>query len=265
MRFAIVLMLAVSLVLSVAAGAASAYDDKAEIISLAGEVSVLPSGKSEWIKAGVGMVLRRGDEIKTGSGSSCDIAFDKEGDNVVSVLMDSDVAILLDKNEKIELVNASIYAKVKSLPSGSTFEVRSPTAVCGARGTGFGVKGDQDSTEATAYQKGIFARNNSGEEKNIGEGFMRKVDKAGRISDLISVKLEKMQSFGNWSRSIGKVINSYKKSHSKKMDRFSGRAEKIIERTEQVVEKEDERNIEKREDRIDSSSGGQETGYHTKS
>ncbi|MCK4463321.1 MAG: hypothetical protein KAU58_03315, partial [Candidatus Omnitrophica bacterium] len=169
-----------------------AYPDKAEIISIKGDVKVLPEGNVDWIKAGIGMALRGGDRLKTGPNSECNLVFDKRRKNSVGILENSDVIILLKEKEKIEIIEASLYAKLLDIPIGSEFEVKTPTAVCGARGTGLGVKGDKDNTEAGAYKNDIYVRNEAGEEKGIKEGFKRNIDKFGKISKEMAARAEDM-------------------------------------------------------------------------
>ena len=79
-----------------------AFGGRVEIIALSGDVEILPAGKTDWVSAGVTMVLRRGDRIKTGRASSCNLAFDRRARNVVGINESSDVVILLKGREKIE-------------------------------------------------------------------------------------------------------------------------------------------------------------------
>ena len=61
-----------------------AYENKVKIISSKGDVSVLPRRETDWIAAGIGMTLRKGDRVKTGFDSECSIIFDRKGEAIES-------------------------------------------------------------------------------------------------------------------------------------------------------------------------------------
>ncbi len=224
-----------------------AYPDKAEIISIEGDVRVLPRGWIDWIEADIGMALRGGDRLKTGPNAECSLAFDKKRKNSVGILENSDVIILLKEKEKIEIIEASIYAKLLGLPIGSEFEIKTPTAVCGARGTGLGVKGDKDNTEASAYKNDIYVINEAGEEKGIKQGFKRNIDKFGRISKEIAARAEDIEKFNSWSSGVDRISKSRARSRSTRRELLIGDIEKSVEKTEQIVEKKGEKAVETRE------------------
>ena len=236
------LMLSVALILSIS----FAYSDKAEIISIEGDVRVLPKGWIDWIKADIGMSLRKGDRLKTGPDSECNLVFDRRRKNSVGILENSDVIILLKDKEKIEIIDASIYARLLDIPIGSEFEIKTPTAVCGARGTGLGVKGDKESTEASAYKNDIYVTNEAGEKKGIKQGFKRNIDKFGRISKEIIARAEDMEKFNSWSSGADRISKSRARSRTTKRELVINNIEKSVEKAEQIVEKQTEKAIEMR-------------------
>lgn len=239
-----------------------AYNDKAEIISVKGDVKILARGKAEWIKAEISMILREGDRLKTGRDSSCDLAFDRKGKNSVGILENSDVIILLRKNEKIEIVDAIIYATLSNIPKGSSFEFKTPTAVCGARGTGLGIKSNKDNTEASAYKNDIFVKNSAGAEKNIKQGFKRNIDKSGKISEELLAKLEEMEKFNSWMGNLDKILKSESRSESARRENVTGNIVKGIEKTEEMSEKSDEKAIGARDvTNVETRKNGGGTGY----
>ncbi len=248
--FKIILFLMLSLALISAIS--FAYPDKAEIISIKGDVKVLPEGSVDWIKAGIGMALRKGDRLKTGPDSQCNLVFDRKRKNSVGILENSDVIILLKEKEKIEIIEASIYAKLLGIPIGSEFEIKTPTAVCGARGTGLGVKGDKESTEASAYKNAIYVKNEAGEEKGIKQGFKRNIDKFGRISKEIAARAEDMEKFNSWSSRADRISKSRVRSRTTRRELLIRDIEKSVEKTEQIVEKRSEKVVEAR-DKISGS------------
>jgi len=222
-----------------------AYQNKVEMVSVNGAVKILPKGKAEWINAGIGMVLRQGDKIKTGPGSGCSLFFDKNGNNAVGIDENSEVIVILEKDEKIEIIDASIYMMLTAIPKNSKFEIKTPTAVCGARGTGMGVKGNKENTEAAAYKSTIYVKNAKGEELTVKEGFKRNIDKLGKISDEIIARAEEISRFNSWRDDVDKITKGELRSESKRKELISENIEKLVDKTEEIVEKTDEKVTEK--------------------
>ena len=163
-----------------------------------GDVTIFSSDIKKWQKGASGMMLKKGDRIKTGADSSCDLLFDGKTENVVGILENSEIVLILGKNEKVEIIDAHLFARLSDIPAGSTFEIKTPIAACGARGTGFSVKGDKSTMEATAYENDIFLRNKSGQESNISEGFARTMDQAGQISEALKAEPKSVAKFDSW-------------------------------------------------------------------
>jgi|GEM_PF-2660315 len=243
-------------------------ENSVNIISIQGDVKVLPDGKSDWIKAGLTMVLRKGDRIRTGSESECVIGFDRENRNVVGVRENSDVVMLLSSEQQIELIDARIFARLSAIPKGTKFEIKTPTAICGARGTGLGVDGNNAGTRATAFQNSIYLGNGGGDQEDIGEGFSRFVDSQGNISEEMEADGGTRDRFNAWSRNIDNLISLQGGQNTNKMDNLSQRSERIADMTDAVAEKEDDKKIDAREERgtetREDSGGGTGGGTYTK-
>ncbi len=174
-------------------------DTLIKVLASFGQVTVLPKdSKTNWTNVSAGMFLKKGDTIKTGPLASCDIAFDGDAKNVVGILENSDVAIVLDGQEKLSTMDAHIYARLSAIPHGSSFEIKTPQAVCGARGTGFGMKSRDKVTEALAFEDNISVRNTYGNEENIEQGFLRKIDDGGNISEALEVSSLDTAEFQAW-------------------------------------------------------------------
>lgn len=127
----------------------SKSEDTVKIFNVSGEVTILASAAKDWVKATDNMDLFSGDTVKTGSNSSAEIAFDEKNMNIVKISPQSHVVIKLFKNEKIELLDGTLFSSIKNLPEGSNFEVRTPMATCGVRGTEFMVSNDKEKTLTT--------------------------------------------------------------------------------------------------------------------
>lgn len=107
-----------------------------------GEVLLQEAEKTLWQSAEEGTFLFEGDKIQTREDSSAEITFDYE-----SIVELSENSLLEIKNLKIKEDNSEesvlkleigrVLAEVEKLPVGSRFEIHTPTAVVGVRGTQF--------------------------------------------------------------------------------------------------------------------------------
>ncbi|MFH1594105.1 MAG: FecR family protein [Candidatus Omnitrophota bacterium] len=134
----------------------------AEIISISGSVEVLVSGEDEYEDAQEDMFLKAGDKIRTGQSSYTELAFDEDGENIVRINADTYAIVTMEEGEKLELFDGEVLATINNLSPGSRFEIRTPTAVCGARGTDWVTQVEEESTEVsslegTPYVKGFGA------------------------------------------------------------------------------------------------------------
>jgi hypothetical protein len=115
----------------------------AVIASLGGDVTVKKGGGSKSYDAYEGMSLNQGDTLFTGSGASV-ILNVSNGDSEITLGEDSEFNISdlagsgSGKISKLKMWAGSMWVKVKSLAgSNDQFEVETPTAVMGVRGTQF--------------------------------------------------------------------------------------------------------------------------------
>ncbi|MDR6878906.1 FecR domain-containing protein [Bacillus sp. 3255] len=143
------LCLVVSLISGLFASPADAKTVRVAVIaSLSGDVTVKKGGGSKSYDAYESMSLNQGDTVYTGSGSSvtlnlssgdADVTLGENAEINVSDLNSSDG----NKKSKLKVWAGSMWVKVKSLAgSNDEFEVETPTAVMGVRGTQFFVSVD---------------------------------------------------------------------------------------------------------------------------
>ena len=134
-------------------GAGLAQDPPhAEVLYISGEPEVCYSEEKEYIKAEEGMYLESGDKIRTDANSYLGLGFDEEEKNIVKVDSNSSVVLILKGNEKIELLKGRVFATINDLPAGSSFEIRTPAAITGVRGTDWVVSVEDDSTDVEAIE-----------------------------------------------------------------------------------------------------------------
>lgn len=124
-----VILAAVSLPALAAAGVF-----RAEIMAIRGEAFQLPSGLSR-ISAKIAALVSPGDSIETGAASFVDLGFDRNWKNVTRIGEKSSVKITDIYPTSLSLVSGDVLAKLDALPKDSTFEIKTPTAVIGIRGS----------------------------------------------------------------------------------------------------------------------------------
>ena len=141
-------------------GAFSSHAESSSVtvISYAGYVKITPPGKAEEVQCRLGMSLDSGTKVRTGVKSYLAIAFDLEKKNLVKIKEQSDVVIRLTGDEKIELVDGTVLALLKNLDKGEKFHIRTPAAVCGARGTGWRTSTTFEHSTLTVFDGKVFTR-----------------------------------------------------------------------------------------------------------
>lgn len=121
-----------------------------KIVSLHGNVKVksLATG-GDWVTAKAGMILNEGAVIKTKADSYAFLTLSGMGAATVQVEEHSQLLIsklVMDKKKKkqntlLDLAIGEILVKIKKMKfEETTFQVKTPTTVLGARGTSFIVK-----------------------------------------------------------------------------------------------------------------------------
>lgn len=120
-------------------GAASAADNIASIKSLTGSVHVLRKGALPAVAAKTGDQLSSGDIVRTKSDATAEVAF-KDGSVLkISPRSRIDLGEYYDGQNKnlanVKLARGKVEAVVSKGTSGRMFEVQTPNAICGVRGT----------------------------------------------------------------------------------------------------------------------------------
>lgn len=265
-------------------GFVHAEEDYALILRLRGRVIILPADEAEWIKARTGMKLFRDDRIKTGGWDSyAELSFSRETEQIVKVC-DKTSIVLKDLHPivNVNLDKGRVYSLIESLGEKSSFEIRTPTAVCGARGTGWGVDFNSHTT-AACHQNFIFV---TGIDKNgqvmsgeliVNQNFKTIVKKFQKPQETLEVTDKERREWDLWREGLrGFLIETQKKQPLiQQMDRAAreqGRIESKIGDREDFFEiremegieeriKEEGRDEEDKEDREEDRGEDREERY----
>jgi hypothetical protein len=135
-----------------------AQETGVEISHLSGTVDVLLSDAEEYAPAEEGMILEAADSIRSGSTGEAELSFNTEGSNIIRLSENTELKILLEQSQKAELSKGELFASISQLPSGSSFEIRTPTAVSGARNTDWVTRVTDEGTEVEAIEHTPYVR-----------------------------------------------------------------------------------------------------------
>ncbi|MDI6739816.1 MAG: FecR family protein [Candidatus Edwardsbacteria bacterium] len=146
------------LLLNVSGATVFGQDTTATLILFIGDCYVWHHNKTE--EADIGQALYAGDSIRTGKDSRAELNF---SDGTVVRLGDNTRFFIRENSSdrSFQLLWGKFWAKVVKLAEKSKFEVESPTAVAGVRGTVFKVEVDKDSTSRVAVEEGMVEVTNS--------------------------------------------------------------------------------------------------------
>lgn len=230
---------------------------RVKIVRVEGDVQALKLGSGTWDKAVKGAYLNTGDSVKTKEKSFCDIAFDSTKDNIVNVRPLTHVVIKLEGDERIRLLDGEVFALVRGLSEGSSFEIRTPTAVCGARGTGFGAAKEGNSTVASAYEDDIYTLGLKKDgapmtgELDVGEGYESIIRQFQAPGVSRKIKKEKYKKWDKWREGV-------RGRSQTKAERLVRDLNKIEEQKERMDERISEDRIRKRDEGSSAGSGTSE-------
>lgn len=239
--------------------------ETAKILFLKGSVEVKRAGAGDWTTAYKNMELAGGDVIKTGRASWAEIALDKDLGNIIKVDANTEIALDQLLPVRLNLVTGSIYSLVEKLDKGSTFEVRTPVAVCGVRGSGQGTKTDANTTTVSAYENDGFAKGVDKDgnimEDNIivKEGFKTIVKKFEKPTKLEKLSKREKKMYRSWrgklNDKLAGMVGGGKPDKLKKLGLAADKFKKVIDKKEDMLDKRDADKIEKTVTKSGSDSG----------
>ncbi len=185
---------------------------EARVIMVKGDVNIQKAGKTDWAKAKEGMILTDGDTAKTGKSSAVEIAFDRDKKNIVR-LDENSTAILRGKMlRQVELPRGKIRFVVKSLKKDSSFEIKTPTVVAGARGSGGDVIAGENMDTVKAFEDELFVQSfdeqgNLIQEISLKEGWEVMIERFEAPGELIEVTDMDRSDWGSWKDDLGGRID----------------------------------------------------------
>lgn len=160
-------LVAVLVAVLVQANNVYAADGGGKLAAIQGQVFVRPPAGSE-APAQAGSVLAAGTQVRTGNDGVADVVFD-DG-SLLKIQNSSSILLSANKRQRqkssVLLFFGRIWSKVSPSPnSGTNYEVATPNAVCGVRGTEFETQvGDDGSLRMQVTTGKVAVAGDSGEQ-----------------------------------------------------------------------------------------------------
>jgi len=143
-----------------------AAENIASFKTVTGTVNVLHKGSLPALTVKKGDLLSSGDIVRTKSDSSAEVTFNDGSLLKISPRSRIDIGDYFDGQDKnrvsVKLARGKLEAAVtKSPTSGKIFEIQTPNAICGVRGTGWAEKYDVDTntTEIYVFEGTVYSYN----------------------------------------------------------------------------------------------------------
>jgi hypothetical protein len=182
---------------------AKELEREARVIFVKGDAKVQKAGKSEWAAAKKDMLLADGDTAKTGKGAAIEVSFDNENKNLIRLEQNSTMVLRGKMLKQIELPQGRIRSLVKNLKKETSFEIKTPTIIAGARGSGWDVFTSEKRDKVKAFEDEIFvqAYDQDGKlikEIPVREGWEVTIDRFQTPGELIELTDKDKRDWNSW-------------------------------------------------------------------
>ncbi len=183
----------------------------AVITGFEGGVQVRSASDKSWSKAKKGMAVGIGDSIQTARNSVADVSLDAAGKNVIRI-EENTLVVINSANaadiDRLDLSYGKIYASVEEVKADLGFEVKTPSAVAGVRGTGWSVDSGPKKDEISTFKDAVFvksfdAQGNLIDEITVPEGFKALVDRFEKAGELMKLTDDEIDRFNAIRQSRG--------------------------------------------------------------
>jgi len=186
-------MKSVRVILLLLLGASLHLSHSAKVVYLKGKVYSLSPDSLDRKTVSLNQTLQAEDQIRTSSNSSLTLKLNEK----VTIKVQENSKFFIPKrssskklSQRLDLAFGNLWFSVKNLLKGEKFEVKTPTATAGVRGTEFSVDHDQDSgiSKTSVFDGSVFAQNLMGEMKILEEGMISQIGED--IHKLVQEELE---------------------------------------------------------------------------
>jgi hypothetical protein len=189
------------------------FAQTAKIIDLTGKVQAKAGPAAEWQKARVNMILGREAEVMTDRKSSCTLAFDEEMKNILTISENSHIRIDSLRPGQVFLPEGRVFSLIENLSKGEQFRIRTPTAIAGARGTGWETGSGGGSTsilcfDDTVHAQGLDEDGNVTDEADLGSGFGMDIGFGGALGEPFALSDADYERWSDFTDNVGNVTGN---------------------------------------------------------
>lgn len=144
----------------------------AEVVFVQGSVQTMSAQSSDWKKVETGMQLGIGDVVRTARNSLVDIALDADKKNTIRVEQKTQVVLnsaAPGTIDRLDLSKGRVYANLENIKSGLSFEINTPSAIAGVRGSSLSVYVEKDTDEVMAIKDTVFIKTFDEDNQQLAE------------------------------------------------------------------------------------------------
>ncbi len=154
----------ITIVVMLIISAGNSFADTPTVKDVQGDVQCKQVSSDTWNAVASGLELSTSDILKTAIESTVDVSFDMvnlfrlqpESQLVVASIPESvDTGAGVERLYQFNLLGGSVVSKLDKLPQGTRYEIETPVAIAGARGTAFVVTSSDSGTQFTALENEI--------------------------------------------------------------------------------------------------------------
>ncbi len=236
----------------IASNGISASNELPKIKDQKGSVFYKKSLSTSWNNAKIGQALDLKDSIKTSEESYADVEFDMVNLfrlNSASKIVVETLPDRSEENDSVErlynfnLLNGNVIARLKKLPKKTRFEIQTPVAIAGARGTAFSVSASDGKSDIVVMESKVSITSRENLHKSVVSEAYKKVTIAPwKIAGLTE------SGTGVLSETIlGKMIKN-------SVDKIVVRAEGIGKPHPEITVEQTAKQVSRKEARIDAEN-----------
>lgn len=177
----------------------------AKIVEVKGKVQVKETPSAEWQKAKINMMLEKDAEVQTQKKSQCTLAFDEELKNILTVKENSHIKLENVSPGKVFLPEGRVFTLIESLAKAETFQVRTPTAIAGARGTGWMTGFTGGVSTALCFTDKIFTNcpDQTSGEKDVNSGYGLEITEGCTFSNIFPIGDKEWREWDDFVEDVG--------------------------------------------------------------
>jgi len=180
------------------------------IMKVKGAVKVREDETKPWRKAKKGEVLDTNYELMTKKRAECSFRFGEDKDTAMTIKENSQIKFADVTTGKLHLAKGRVFSLIEKVKNPEKFEIRTPTAIAGARGTGWTMEADDQTAvrcfEGEVYVKGLDEQGNVVSDTEVIEGSGKKVYKGGEVSEEFKLTAKEKKEWNSFKDVIKDLI-----------------------------------------------------------